>query len=167
MATESRARRPSKTPVSETEKKPATLRLATALLGLGLAGYFLSFEAPSAIHTALALRQAIWRKEDSLPCFIFRFVRAPHDPPFEEMLEAIEGGRRGRIRQGRENNVLHDREIFTRRGMRTNETYDAYRKVLSNFAHFSVFSHQMMMETSADWEKSWRAFLTPVLCVVS
>jgi hypothetical protein len=35
MATESRARRPSKTPVSETEKKPATLRLVTALLGLG------------------------------------------------------------------------------------------------------------------------------------
>jgi hypothetical protein len=35
MATESRARRPSKSPVSETEKKPATLRLVTALLGLG------------------------------------------------------------------------------------------------------------------------------------
>jgi putative transposase len=29
-----------------------------------VAGYFLSFEALSAIHTALALRQAIWRKED-------------------------------------------------------------------------------------------------------
>ena len=29
-----------------------------------VAGYFLSFEAPSAIQTALALRQAIWRKED-------------------------------------------------------------------------------------------------------
>jgi putative transposase len=29
-----------------------------------VAGYFLSFEAPSAIHTSLALRQAIWRKED-------------------------------------------------------------------------------------------------------
>lgn len=28
-------------------------------------GYFLSFEAPSALHTSLALRQAIWRKEDS------------------------------------------------------------------------------------------------------
>lgn len=27
-------------------------------------GYFLSFEAPSALHTSLALRQAIWRKED-------------------------------------------------------------------------------------------------------
>ena len=34
MATESRARRPSK-PVSETEKRAATLRLVTALLGLG------------------------------------------------------------------------------------------------------------------------------------
>ncbi|SPE43295.1 transposase (fragment) [Candidatus Sulfopaludibacter sp. SbA3] len=30
-----------------------------------LAGYFLSFEDPSALHTSLALRQAIWRKEDS------------------------------------------------------------------------------------------------------
>jgi putative transposase len=30
-----------------------------------VAGYFLSFDAPSSIHTALALRQAIWRKEDA------------------------------------------------------------------------------------------------------
>jgi putative transposase len=29
-----------------------------------IAGYFLSFDAPSSIRTALALRQAIWRKED-------------------------------------------------------------------------------------------------------
>jgi putative transposase len=29
-----------------------------------VAGYFLFFEAPSAIQTALALRQAIWRKDD-------------------------------------------------------------------------------------------------------
>jgi putative transposase len=30
-----------------------------------VAGYFLSFEAPSTLNTALALRQAIWRKEDA------------------------------------------------------------------------------------------------------
>ena len=30
-----------------------------------VAGYLLSFEDPSALHTSLALRQAIWRKEDS------------------------------------------------------------------------------------------------------
>lgn len=30
-----------------------------------VAGYFLSFEDPSALHTSLALRQAVWRKEDS------------------------------------------------------------------------------------------------------
>jgi putative transposase len=30
-----------------------------------VAGYVLSFDAPSAIQTALALRQAIWRKEDA------------------------------------------------------------------------------------------------------
>jgi putative transposase len=29
-----------------------------------VSGYFLSFEDPSALHTSLALRQAIWRKED-------------------------------------------------------------------------------------------------------
>jgi putative transposase len=29
-----------------------------------IAGYLLSFDAPSALHTSLALRQAIWRKED-------------------------------------------------------------------------------------------------------
>jgi len=29
-----------------------------------IAGYFLSFDDPSALHTSLALRQAIWRKED-------------------------------------------------------------------------------------------------------
>jgi putative transposase len=29
-----------------------------------VAGYFLSFEEPSTLHTSLALRQAIWRKED-------------------------------------------------------------------------------------------------------
>ena len=30
-----------------------------------VARYFLSFQDPSALHTSLALRQAIWRKEDS------------------------------------------------------------------------------------------------------
>lgn len=30
-----------------------------------ICGYFLSFESPCALHTALALRQAIWRKSDS------------------------------------------------------------------------------------------------------
>jgi putative transposase len=31
-----------------------------------IAGYMLSFDAPSALHTALALRQAIWRKAEPL-----------------------------------------------------------------------------------------------------
>jgi hypothetical protein len=30
-----------------------------------MAGYFLTFEAPSALNTSLALRQAIWRKDDA------------------------------------------------------------------------------------------------------
>ena len=29
-----------------------------------IAGYFLTFDAPSALNTSLALRQAIWRKDD-------------------------------------------------------------------------------------------------------
>jgi transposase InsO family protein len=29
-----------------------------------IAGYFLSFEDPSVLHTSLALRQAIWRKQE-------------------------------------------------------------------------------------------------------
>ena len=37
---------------------------APRLFGALVAGYFLSFESPSSLNTALALRQAIWRKED-------------------------------------------------------------------------------------------------------
>jgi hypothetical protein len=89
-----------------------------------------------------------------------------NDPPFGAMLEAIERGRRGRIRQGRENHVLHDREILSRRGIEV-QKFDMWRKVLSNFAHFSVLSRRMIMETTADWGKSWPPFLTPALCVAN
>jgi len=41
------------------------------------------------------------------------------------------------------------------------------RKVLSNFAHFSALSHRMMMETNADWEKSWQHFLPPTQYVAN
>jgi hypothetical protein len=88
------------------------------------------------------------------------------EPETVEMLNGIEGSRRGRIRVGQESHVLHDREILERRGIQT-EVYDLGRKVLSNFAHFSTFSHEMMMETSADWEKSWEHFLTPSLYVAN
>jgi hypothetical protein len=70
------------------------------------------------------------------------------EPEALEMLNSIDRGRRGRIRIGQENHVLHDREILERRGIQT-EVYDLGRKVLSNFAHFSGLSHQMIMETSA------------------
>lgn len=36
----------------------------TIVLDDSVAGYCLSFAAPSILHTALALRQAIWREED-------------------------------------------------------------------------------------------------------
>jgi hypothetical protein len=88
------------------------------------------------------------------------------EPETVEILNGIEGGRRGRIRIGQEGHVLHDREILERRGIQT-EVYDLGRKVLSNFAHFSAFSHNMIMETSADWKKSWEHFLTPSLYVAN
>ena len=72
----------------------------------------------------------------------------------------------GRIRQGRENHVLHDREILERRGIQT-EVYDLGRKVLSNFAHFSTLSHHLIMETGGEWEKSWQTFLHPSLYVAN
>jgi hypothetical protein len=89
-----------------------------------------------------------------------------NNAPFNAMLEEIERGRRGRIRQGRENHILHDREILSRRGIQV-EKYDMWRKVLSNFAHFSSLSHRMIMETTADWQRSWPHFLTPALCVAN
>jgi hypothetical protein len=95
-----------------------------------------------------------------------RVMQRLNNPPFAAMLEAIERGRRGRIRQGRENHVLHDREILSRRGIQI-KRYDMWRKVLSNFAHFSVLSHRMIMETTADWQESWLPFLTPALCVAN
>ena len=47
--------------------EPAKPWLSTVIddYSRAVAGYFLSFEDPSALHTSLALRQAIWRKEDA------------------------------------------------------------------------------------------------------
>jgi len=66
----------------------------------------------------------------------------------------------GRIRQGRENHVLHDREILERRGIQT-EVYDLGRKVLSNFAHFSTLSHQLIMKPAANGKKAGKPFFIP------
>lgn len=96
-----------------------------------------------------------------------RLKQRLNDPCFNAMLELIEGNRRRDIRRGRQNHVLHDIEILTRRGIRTNETYSVWLKVLSNFAHFSLLSHRLIMETTADWQKSWEPFLIPTLCVAN
>lgn len=47
-------------------KEPARPWLTTIIddYSRAIAGYYLSFDAPCALHTSLALRQAIWRKED-------------------------------------------------------------------------------------------------------
>jgi putative transposase len=49
-----------------------------------VAGYFLSFEAPSSLHTSLALRQAIWRKEDPrwIVCGIPEVLYTDHGSDF-------------------------------------------------------------------------------------
>lgn len=49
-----------------------------------VAGYFLSFEAPCALHTSLALRQAIWRKEDArwMVCGIPEVLYTDHGSDF-------------------------------------------------------------------------------------
>jgi hypothetical protein len=88
------------------------------------------------------------------------------EPETLEMLNSINGGDRGRITKGDKNRVLHDREILERRKIQT-EVYDLGRKILSNFAHFSALSHQMIMETNAEWEKSWQYFLPPTQYVAN
>jgi putative transposase len=49
-----------------------------------VAGYFLAFEAPCVLHTSLALRQAIWRKEDSrwIVCGIPEILYTDHGSDF-------------------------------------------------------------------------------------
>lgn len=54
---------------NETVTKPRAVKPWLTIIiddySRAIAGYFLSFDAPSSIQTALALRQAIWRKEDA------------------------------------------------------------------------------------------------------
>jgi hypothetical protein len=88
------------------------------------------------------------------------------EPETREMLNSIKGSDRGRIIKGDQNHALHDHEILARRSIQT-DVYDLGRKVLSNFAHFSALSHRMMMETNADWEKSWQHFLPPTQYVAN
>jgi len=49
-----------------------------------ISGFFLSFEAPSALHTALALRQAIWRKANTkwIVCGIPQVLYTDHGSDF-------------------------------------------------------------------------------------
>jgi putative transposase len=49
-----------------------------------VAGYFISFDVPSTLHTSLALRQAIWRKEDSrwIVCGIPDILYTDHGSDF-------------------------------------------------------------------------------------
>jgi hypothetical protein len=80
------------------------------------------------------------------------------------LLAAIEGPQRGRVRDGIKNRVVYDDNILERRGIMTRR-YNLLRKALSNFAHFSAFSHHLLMDTSGDWQKSWPEFFLPSLSV--
>jgi hypothetical protein len=82
------------------------------------------------------------------------------------LLAAIEGSLRGRVRDGFKNRVIYDNKILERRGIMTRR-YDLPHKVLSNFAHFSAFSHHLILDTSGDWQKSWREFFLPSLSVAA
>jgi hypothetical protein len=87
-------------------------------------------------------------------------------PLYASMLEKIKNDRRVRIRKGRENHVLHDEEILLRRGIRL-DAYRFWRKTLSNFAHFSLFSDLLMMQTNSDWKNSWKSFNAAAFCVAN
>ena len=82
------------------------------------------------------------------------------------LLAAVEKNLRGRIREGDKNRVVYDNEILERRGIITTR-YDVPRKVLSNFVHFSSFSHSLVLETNSDWQKSWPEFFMPALSVTA
>jgi hypothetical protein len=145
---------------------------------------FLYLSEPNLTKAQKIFRELVWRLHgatEMIDSATFANVRNPdlsptaaerdrvkqrlNGPCFNAMLETIEPNRRANIRRGRENHVLHDKEILTQRGIQTNETYSLWLKVLSNFAHFSSLSHRMIMGTTADWQKSWEPFLTPALCV--
>jgi len=87
-----------------------------------------------------------------------------NEPLYAAMLNKIKGDRRGRIRKGKEGHVLHDEEVLSRRGIQL-DAYRFWSKTLSNFAHFSTLSHQLMMQTTSDWKSSWKAFYAAAVCV--
>jgi hypothetical protein len=81
------------------------------------------------------------------------------------MFAAMHKGRwKDDIRKGYRGHVLHEDDVLKRRGIVVDRFKLPY-KMLSNFAHFSSFSHETIMTTNADWEKSWRPFLHPAHCV--
>jgi hypothetical protein len=139
---------------------------------------FLYLSEPGLTPEEKQFREFVWHyhgSTEALRSATFAFASNPDLPSaaasqeelgrkfqhYQSRLDAIEGGRRGRIRKGEVNHVLHDHEILERRGIRI----DAHRlphKVLSNFAHFSTLSHAMIMQSGGKWETSWQSFMFPV-----
>ncbi len=117
------------------------------------------------IESAELLETAKWSNPD-LPAT--RELRAKMRAQLVQnpLLAAIEKNLRGRIREGDKNWVLYENEILERRGIITSR-YDLPRKVLSNFVHFSTFSHHLILETNSDWQKSWPEFFMPTLSVAA
>jgi hypothetical protein len=117
------------------------------------------------IESAEFLETVAWSNPD-LPAT--RQLRAKMQAQLKQnpLLTAVEKNLRGRIREGNKNQVIYDCEILERRGI-IRSRYELPRKVLSNFVHFSGFSHHLILETNSDWQKSWPEFLLPSLSVAA
>jgi hypothetical protein len=117
------------------------------------------------IESAELLETANWSNPD-LPAT--RALRAKMKAQLVQMplFVAIEKNLRGRIRKGDKNWVLYENEILKRHEIITSR-YELPRKVLSNFVHFSTFSHHLILQTNSEWQKSWPEFFMPTLSVAA
>jgi len=117
------------------------------------------------IESAELLETPEWSNPD-LPATRELRARMRDELMQNPLLVAIENPLRGRIREGDKNWVLYENEVLERRGI-IRSRYDLPRKVLSNFVHFSTFSHHLILQTESDWQKSWPEFFMPTLSVAA
>jgi hypothetical protein len=117
------------------------------------------------IESAELLETSSWSNPD-LPAT--RELRSKMCACLEQnpLLSSVEKTLRGRILKGDKNWVLYDNEVVKLRGIITSR-YDLPRKVLSNFVHFSTFSHHLILHTGGDWQKCWAEFFMPTLSVAA
>jgi len=117
------------------------------------------------VESAELMETANWSNPD-LPATRELRVKMRDQLMQNPLLAAIDNSLRGRIREGDKNWVLHENEVLERRGI-IRSRYDLPRKVLSNFVHFSTFSHHLILQTESDWQRSWPEFFMPTLSVAA